>query len=247
MKTAGSPLKRARTEPSVSRSKDAGAAGTRRPAPHSRTAGARRIARGRTARAPSRSSHAAISSPVHGRSSTAAPGTAAAHRQVRANASSASSAARAIQGAAGGSQESAAHRRKPPARSGAESGIRITFASGPIRETRPNTESHSGSSAAATAALHRRTAAAPRARRGHDSGAAASARAPAHRIAAQAPTLISALGESAAAGSRTRRTAAAKVRQAEPVASRPRKREARAAPSIASARTHGGSAPAASV
>lgn len=116
--------------------------------------------------------------------------------------------------------------------------------SGPTREARPNTAIHRGHSAAATATLIRSSATAPRARRGQDSGAARSAPSPAQMIAAHAPTLMTALGDSADAGSRTSITAAAKVSAADAVVSRPRARPASAAASITQARTHGGSAPA---
>jgi len=84
---------------------------------------------------------------------------------------------------------------------------------------------------------------AARARRGQEAGAARSAAPPAQTIAAQAPTLITALGDSADAGSATSRTAAAKVSAADAVVSRPSARAASAAASITHAREQGGSAP----
>ncbi len=119
----------------------------------------------------------------------------------------------------------------------------MRLASGPTSEARPNTEIHSGHSAAATATLIRNNVAAARASPGHDSGAAFSAAPPAQMIAAQAPTLITALGDSADEGSETSMTAAAKVSAPDAVVSRPSKRAASAAVSITQARTHGGSAP----
>lgn len=246
--TASPPLKRTSAEPSVRNRAVTGGRGTRRAPVQTRAAAARpathRRRRGQASKDPSRSSQAAISRPVHGRSSTEAHGTEAARPHVAANRANPAPAAFATSGAAGGTSASAPHKRKPPPSSGPDSGMRTRLASGPTRDTRPNTPIHKGSRATATARLHSRRIAAPRASPGHDAGAAASARAPAHRIAAQAPTLIRALGDSAAPGSRSRSAAAANVSAAEPVVSRPSAREASAAPSIARARTHGGSAPA---
>ncbi|MBI5247046.1 MAG: hypothetical protein HY923_07675 [Elusimicrobia bacterium] len=121
--------------------------------------------------------------------------------------------------------------------------MRMRFTSGPASDTRPNTAIHRGSSAAATATLPIRRIAPPRASHGQVAGTARSAAPPAHMIAAQAPTLISALGDSAAAGSTASRTAAAKVKVAVPVVSRPSARAPSAAASMSQARTHGGSAP----
>ncbi|MBI4061580.1 MAG: hypothetical protein HY403_09135 [Elusimicrobia bacterium] len=86
-------------------------------------------------------------------------------------------------------------------------------------------------------------AAAERTGRGQPGGAARSAALPAQMIAAQAPTLMTALGESADAGSTASMTAAANVSAAEAVVSRPKARAPSAAASITQARTQGGSAP----
>lgn len=241
-------MKRRRTLPSVRNIIDTGGRGSRRrprpntiTAPHSDTTPAR--LRGQAASAPSSNSHEATSAPVHGLSSTAAQGRAAARTQVRSKTHSPAPTSAAAAGAAAGSHASAAHSTKPPASSGADSGTSTTFASGPTREARPKTAIHRGHSAAATAALINRSANAALKSPGQDAGAARSAALPAQMIAAQAPTLMTALGERAEAGSARSRTAAAKVSAAEAVVSRPRARAASAAASIVQARTHGGSAP----
>ncbi len=210
-------------------------------APQSRPAATR--FRGQAVSPASRSPHAAISAAVHGRGSTAAHGRAAARTHVRSKSHSPAPASFAAAGAARGSQASAAHNAKPPARSGPDSGTRTRFANGPTSEARPNTAIHSGHSAAAMAALIRNSAVVARASLGQAAGAARSAAPPAQRIAAQAPTLMTALGDNADAGSASSMTAAANVRAADAVVSRPRARPARAAASITQARTHGGSAP----
>ena len=210
------------------------------------TAPAARL-RGHSDRLPSSRNQAATSAPVHGLGSTAAQGRAAARTHVDSNSLKPAPTSAAAAGAAAGSHASAAHSRKPPASRGPDSGTRTRLAKGPTREARPNTAIHSGHSAAATATPTRNSAAAARAMRGQDSGAARSAAPPAHMMAAQAPTLITALGDSAAAGSRTSMAAAARVSAAEAVVSRPRARPRRAAASITQARTHGGSAPAINV
>lgn len=117
------------------------------------------------------------------------------------------------------------------------------FASGPTSEARPNTEIHSGQSAAAMATLTRSSASADLKTCGQPAGAASSAALPAQMIAAQAPTLMTALGDNADAGSTASMAAAAQVSAAEAVVSRPSARPASAAASITQARTHGGSAP----
>jgi len=188
-------------------------------------------------------SQATISAAVHGRGSTAAQGSAAARTQVRSKSQRPAPTSLAAAGAAAGSQASAAHSAKPPASSGPDSGTRIRFANGPTSEARPNTESHSGQRAAATAALTRKRVAAARASRGQEAGAAFSAAPPAQMIAAQAPTLMIALGDSAEAGSTASITAAAKVSDAEGEVSRPSARPVSAAASMIQARTQGGSAP----
>lgn len=246
---AGPPLKRSSTLPSVRNSADTGGRGaSARPAAKTRAAAASRPARargrGQNVNPARKRSQAEISAAVHGLGSTAAQGRAAARTQVRSKTQRPAPASLAAEGAANGTQASAAHSRKPPASSGPDNGTRIRFTNGPTREALPNTASHSGHSAAATATLIRKSAAAARASRGQDAGAAPSAPPPAQMIAAQAPTLITALGESADAGSRTSMTAAAKVSAADAVVSRPSARPASAAASITHARTHGGSAPA---
>ena len=230
-------------------SADTGGRGARaRPAAKTASAPARSAPaarlRGQSDSPPSSRSQEAISAPVHGLGSTAAQGRAAARTQVHSNRRSPEPTSRAAAGAAAGSQASAPHRTKPPASSGPDSGTRTRLTSGPTSEARPNTAIHSGHSAAATATLIRNSAAAARASPGQDAGAARSAPPPAQMIAAQAPTLMTALGDSAAAGSSASMTAAAKVSAADAVVSRPRARPAIAAASITQARTHGGSAPA---
>ncbi len=187
--------------------------------------------------------HAAISQAVHGRSSTAAHGKAAARTQARSKIQSPTPARRAAAGANTGSQLSAAHSAKPPASSGPDRGINKMLTRGPTSEARPNTSIHNGQSAAVTAMLHKKMTAAARAKSGQASGTARSAALPAQRMAAHAPTLITALGDRAEAGSTMSRTAAAKVRAAAPVVSRPKARAASTAASITQDRTHGGSAP----
>jgi len=246
---AGPPLKRSRTLPSVRNSADTGGRGAKaRPAAKTSAADARRAAharlRGQRLRLPRSRSQDAISTPVHGRGSTAAQGKAAARTHVLSNSHSPAPTTFAAAGAAEGTHASAAHRPKPPARSGPESGTRIRFTKGPTSEARPNTAIHSGHSAAATAKLISSSATAALRNPGHDAGAARSAPLPAQMMAAQAPTLMTALGDSADAGSRTSMTAAAKVSAADAVVSRPSARPASAAASITHARTHGGSAPA---
>lgn len=120
----------------------------------------------------------------------------------------------------------------------------MILTSGPTKEARPNTSIHNGQSATATAMLPKKTTAPARAKLGQDSGTALSAALPAHRMAAHAPTLITALGDSAEAGSTRSRTAAAKVSAAAPVVSRPSPRAVSTAASMTQDRTHGGSAPA---
>lgn len=230
-------------------SADTGGRGAKaRPAAKTIAADARRAAharrRGHRLKAPNKRSHEAISTPVHGRGSTAAQGQAAARTQVVSNSHSPAPTSLAAAGAAAGSHASAAHRPKPPASKGPESGTRIRFTKGPTREARPNTAIHSGHSAAATATLISSRAAAALRKPGHDAGAALSAPSPAQMIAAQAPTLMTALGDSADAGSSASMTAAAKVSAADAVVSRPRARPASATASITHALTHGGSAPA---
>lgn len=241
-------MNRSRTLPSVKNSAETGGRGARtRPSTKAAAAAASRSAasarRPRTLRAARTRIHAAISPAVHGRGSTAAHGSAAARTQVRSKSQRPAPAALAARGAAAGSHASAAHSAKPPASSGPESGTRITLANGPTSEARPNTASHRGHRAAATAALTRNKVAAFRARPGHASGGASSAAPPAQMIAAHAPTLITALGDSADAGSQASMTAAAKVSAADAVLSRPSARPASAAHSMTRARTQGGSAP----
>lgn len=199
--------------------------------------------RGHAAKAPRSSSHAAISAPVHGLVSIAAQGKAAARTQVRSNTHNPAPASFAAAGAATGIQASAAQSANPPASSGPDSGTSTRFTSGPTSEARPNTAIHNGHSAAATATLMRNRADAARASAGHEAGAARSAALPAQMIAAQAPTLMTALGDSADAGSTASSAAAAKVSAADAVVSRPSARAHSAAASITQARTHGGSAP----
>lgn len=242
-------MKRSRTLPSVRNSADTGGRGAkarpaakRRPAQAARATHARR--RGHRLRLPSSRSQDAISTPVHGRGSTAAHGKAAARTQVVSNSHSPAPTSFAAAGAAKGTHASAAHRPKPPASSGPDSGTRIRFTKGPTSEARPNTAIHSGHRAAATATLISSSATAARRTPGHDAGAALSAPLPAQMIAAQAPTLMTALGDRADAGSVTSMTAAAKVSAADAVVSRPSARPASAAASMTHALTHGGSAPA---
>ncbi|MBI2789237.1 MAG: hypothetical protein HYX59_11190 [Elusimicrobia bacterium] len=242
-------MKRSRTLPSVRNNADTGGRGaSARPARNTTAAAAARPAhalrRGHRLRLPRSRSHDAISTPVHGRGSTAAQGRAAARTQVVSNSHSPAPTSFAAAGAAEGNHASAAHRPKPPASNGPESGTRIRFTKGPTREARPNTAIHSGHSAAATATLIRSKATAALSSPGHDAGAALSAPSPAQMMAAQAPTLMTALGDRAAAGSMTSMTAAAKVSAADAVVSRPSARPASAAASITHALTHGGSAPA---
>lgn len=207
------------------------------------TRAAHALRRGQSVKAPRSISHAAISVPVQGLSSTAAQGRAAARTQVRSKTHSPAPTSFAAAGAATGSHASAAHSANPPASSGPDSGTRMMFANGPTSEARPNTEIHSGHSAAAMATLIRSRASAALKKRGQPAGAACSAELPAQMIAAQAPTLMTALGDSADAGSTASMTAAAQVSAADAVVSRPRARPANAAASITQARTHGGSAP----
>lgn len=245
---AGPPLKRSKALPSVRNRTATGGHGakarprTNTPAatPTSATHARRRDHKVSPARS---RTQAAISVPVHGLGSTVAHGRAAARTQVLSKSHSPAPTSLAAAGAAMGSHASAAQSAKPPERSGPDSGTRTTFANGPTSEARPNTASHSGHSAAAMAALIRNRVVAARARRGQPAGAARSAAAPAQRIAAQAPTLMTALGDSADAGSTASMTAAAKVSAADAVVSRPRARAASATASITQARTQGGSAP----
>lgn len=249
---AGPPLKRSRTLPSVRNTADIGGlAAKARPsvstksAPLSMDATARFL--GQAPNAPSSRSQAAISAPVHGRGSTAAQGRAAASTQVRSKIQSPAPTSFAAAEAATGNHASAAQSAKPPASSGPDSGTRMTFANGPTSEARPNTASHSGHSAAAMAALIKNKAAAARTNLGQPAGVTRCAALPAQMIAAQAPTLMTALGESADAGSMRSMTAAAHVSAADAVVSRPRTHPESAAASITQARTHGGSAPVISV
>lgn len=241
-------MKRSSTLPSLRNTAETGGRASRaRPsantesAPPSSAAAARFL--GQAVRAPSSRSHAAISAPLHGRSSTVAQGSAAARTQVRSKIQSPAPTSLAAAGAAAGRHASAAHSAKPPASSGPDSGTRMRFTNGPTSEARPNTAIHSGHSAAATATLIRSSASAARGSAGQPAGAARSAALPAQMIAAQAPTLMTALGDSADAGSAASMTAAAKVRAADAVRSRPRARAESAAASITQALTHGGSAP----
>ena len=197
--------------------------------------------------APSSRIHAAISARVHGRGSTVAQGSAAARVQVDSKSQSPAPASFAAAGAANGSHASAAHSAKPPASRGPDNGTRTRFASGPTSDARPNTAIHSGHNAAAIAAEIKNNATAARARPGQVEGAARSAADPAQMIAAQAPTLMTALGDSADAGSTASMTAAAKVSAAEAVVSRPHARAVSAPASMTQARTHGGSEPVISV
>ena len=199
--------------------------------------------RGSASTAPASKIQAAISTPVQGRISAAAQGNAAERRQVCSNSASPAPTTRAVTGASAGTHASAAHNAKPPPSSGPDNGIRIRLSNGPTSETRPNTATHSGSSAAATATLARSKAAPSRNRRGQESGIRRSAAAPAQMIAAHAPTLMTALGDSADAGLTTSRTAAVKVSVAAAVVSRPAARDRSAAHSMIQARTQGGSAP----
>ena len=198
---------------------------------------------GQNVNPPRSSAHAAISVMVHGRSSTVAQGRAEARTQVRSKIHNPAPTSFAAAGAARGSHASAAHSKKPPASSGPDSGTSMIFANGPTSEARPKTEIHSGHSAAAMAALIKNNATPARASRGQPAGAARSAVPPAQIIAAQAPTLMTALGDSADAGSTASITAAAQVSAADAVVSRPSALPKRAAVSITHARTHGGSAP----
>ncbi len=118
---------------------------------------------------------------------------------------------------------------------------------GPITDARPNREIHSGKSAAATARLPASRAAASRARRGHSSGRSSAQRPLVQRMAAHAHALMTALGDSAAAGSSARPAQAASSSAEDAVVSRPSARPAVRAASMSHARTHGGSAPAANV
>ncbi len=199
--------------------------------------------RGHSVRPARSSAHAAISVPVHGRSSTVAQGSAAARTQVRSKIHRPTPTSFVATGAAMGSHASAAHSANPPASSGPDSGTRMRFANGPTSEARPKMDIHSGHSAAAMAALIKNNATPARARLGQAAGAARSAVPPAQMIAAQAPTLMTALGDNADAGSTASITAAAQVSAADAVVSRPRARPKSAAVSITHARTHGGSAP----
>lgn len=241
-------MKRSSTLPSVRNSAATGGAGvSARPKTKTQALAASRPAlalrRGRASTAPTSRIQAAISTPVQGRMSVAAHGKAAERRQVCSKSARPAPTSRAVAGASGGSHASAAQRAKPPPSRGPDNGIRIRLSSGPTSDTRPNTATHSGSSAAATATLANSKAAPSRARRGHRSGKRLSAVPPAHTIAAHAPTLITALGDSAEAGSHSSMAAAAKVSVAAAVVSRPKTRAQRAAPSMIHARTHGGSAP----
>lgn len=246
---AGPPLKRSSALPSVRNSADTGGRGAKAfPATKTRAAPANsaKRARGRAqkVRPASRRSQAAIDAPLQGLGSTAAQGRAEARTQVHSKSHSPAPASFAAAGAAKGSQASVAHSRTPPASNGPDSGTRMTLTKGPTSDARPKTASQSGQSAAAMARLTRNRAEAARSSRGQPSGEDRSAPSPAQMIAAHAPTLMTALGDSAAAGSRSRRAAAAKVREADAVVSRPRARPASAAASVTQARTHGGSAPA---
>ena len=241
-------MKRSRTLPSVKNRAEIGGHGAKA-RPRANTTSAPAIIDaltrflGQKVNAERSSAHAAISVPVQGLSSTAAPGRAAARTQVRSKIHSPAPTSFAAAGAATGSHASAAHNANPPASSGPDSGTRMRFTNGPMSEARPNTEIHSGHSAAAMATLIRSRASAALKSRGHPAGAAASAALPAQMIAAQAPTLMSALGDSADAGSTASMTAAAHVSAADAVVSRPSARPASATASITQARTHGGSAP----
>ncbi|MDD5302666.1 MAG: hypothetical protein PHS14_06090, partial [Elusimicrobia bacterium] len=217
-------MKRSKTLPSVrNRAETGGRGSSARPRENTRTEPVRRTAiarfRGQADSAPRSRSQAAISAPVHGRGSTAAQGRAAARTQVRSKIQSPAPTSFAAAGAAAGSHASAAHSAKPPASRGPDRGTSMRFASGPTSEARPKTAIHSGHSAAATAALIRKRAAAARASRGQPAGAARSAALPAQMIAAQAPTLMTALGDSADAGSTRSMTAAAQVSAADAVVS----------------------------
>lgn len=245
---AGPPLNRSSTLPSVRHTAETGGQGANarprpkaRNAPHASARRARRSAR--KVSAASRRIHDAISTPVHGRGSTAAQGKAAARTHVRSKIQRPAPTSFAAAGAAAGTQASAAHSKNPPASKGPDNGTRMRLAKGPTREALPNTAIHNGHKAAAIATLMTNRAAVARRGAGHEAGAARSAASPAQRIAAQAPTLITALGESADAGSINSIAAAATVSAAEAVVSRPRVRAADAAASITQALTQGGSAP----
>ncbi len=241
-------MKRSSTLPSVRHTADTGGRGAKArsnpktsTAPHANATRARRSAR--KVSAPNRSIHEAISAPVQGRNSTVAQGSDAARTHVRSKIQSPAPTSFAAAGAATGIQASAAHSKKPPASNGPDNGTRMRLAKGPTSEARPNTAIHNGHKAAAIATLITNRAAVARTGEGQEAGAARSAASPAHRIAAQAPTLITALGDSADAGSTNSITAAAKVSAAEAVVSRPSERAPNAAASITQARTQGGSAP----
>jgi hypothetical protein len=121
------------------------------------------------------------------------------------------------------------------------------FASGPIREPRPNVAANRGHSAAAMATLIPARIHAARTRRGHERGADASRRRATDSIAAVPPTLIRAPVERAARGLAANRTAAANVSAADGEVERSNRRAAAPAASISQARSPGGSAPAINV
>lgn len=220
----------------------------RRPPSQTRSAAAasaaalRRLGHARSA--PSARAYAAISTPVHGRSSTEDQGQAAARRQTLSKRPRPASVSQAAGPAARGTITSRPQSAKPAHIRSPARGTRATLVKGPTSEARPKVAANSGQSAAAIAALTPARTTAARAKRGQDRGAAASSRGETASRAAQASTLMSAPGESAAKGLQARRIAAEMVSAAEAVVGRSRTRAAVPAASMSQARTLGGSAPA---
>jgi hypothetical protein len=163
---------------------------------------------------------------------------------MRSNSARPRSAARAAHGAAAGKEKSIAHSAAPVPISAAATGTSARLASGPISEPRPNVAANKGQRAAAMARLIPASVRAARAGRGHERGAEASSLRATDKTAAVPPTLMSAPGESAAAGTAASRTAAANVSVADGVVERSRARADAAAASMSQARALGGSAPA---
>mgnify|MGYP001598008139 CR=1 FL=1 len=249
---AGPALNRINALPSVRKRAATGARGVIihpaakvKTAPTANAELARRL--GQATIAPNRIIHAAISVPVQGRRSTAAPGIAAALTHVLSKIHSPAPTRRAATGTNHGHQASAAHTINPPASKGPDNGTRIMLTTGPTSDTRPNTPVQRGHKAAATAKPVKNRIAIVRAGPGQDEGTTFSTAGPAHRMAAQAPTLINALGDRAEAGLSASMTAAASVNAAPAVVSRPATRATIMAANMTHARTHGGSAPAISV
>ena len=143
-----------------------------------------------------------------------------------------------------GRKKSNPQRRKPAHISPPARGTRATLAKGPTTEARPKVAANSGQRTAEIAALTPAKIRTPRATEGQVRGRRASRRGVTASKVAQAPTLMSAPGESAAAGLLRSKAAAAAVSAAEVEPGRSRARAESPAASINQARRQGGSAPA---